>query len=173
MSKGFECNKIYKVSKEWRDYFDSLKYGKDGPYIGYHYVEVAEYVNPNPQIVSCAVINKNRAKHPYFNKMIPFKFSDVEICSLSSISKLKLFKISISLEEMTIEDERYIEAVVVAENEEEAKSIHPNGEDTLPNKLKPYTWVNTTELVEVKYLGDYYGKEEAGAIICSRKLREE
>ena len=163
MSKGFETGKIYEVSQEWKEYFDGFGV------TGYYYVQLEKQDLNGYDLVKCFVLNKHKDVHPNFVSSIPFKFSDVKVCSLSSKSKLKLFHIWLTDNHTpsgNSNNEYYENAVVVAENEEEAATIHPNGIDTLPNEYR-YTWASDPTDVEVDYLGDYYGNEKAGTVICA------
>jgi len=59
----------------------------------------------------------------------------------------------------------YDSAVVIAENEEEAKSIHPNGYDKVEEE-GDYTWCGK-EFVKVEYLGEAKEGSTKGVICAS------
>lgn len=62
----------------------------------------------------------------------------------------------------------YDSAVVVAENEEAARNIHPNGGPIDPEKASSryYDWASA-ESVKATYLGEAAPDNEPGDVICS------
>ena len=80
---------------------------------------------------------------------------------------MKIYKISQSINN---EYDTYDSAIVYAKNEEEAKSIHPNG-NTTPieywKNIEVYSWVNLLEHIEVEYVGEAPHIKEKGVILAS------
>lgn len=73
---------------------------------------------------------------------------------------MKLFIIS---QDINNDYDTYNAAVVAAHDEEDARSIHPNGWQTAGDKFD-YSWVHPSQ-VHVKYLGET--DEERGVVIAS------
>jgi hypothetical protein len=174
MSNGFVAGKIYELSQEWKTFYDTYEISGEC-FPGYYYVMPATDEFKNDQLVSCIVINKEGYPHPSLvgeqgAPSIPFKFSDVKLSSLSSSAKLKLFKIWITEEVEVALHDSYTDAVVIATDAEQAKTIHPNDIDVIPDEFSAYTWANQPDQVEVKYLKDYYGSQEADTVICASKI---
>jgi hypothetical protein len=146
MNMAFEFGKIYEVTSEWKQYFDS--FGDNC--LGYYYVTLAN-TKESGNIQTCVAVNKNKEVHPAFPYGIPFNFSDCKPCSLPSTAKLKLFRIVNKSYPSSYEIE---EAIVIETDEEAAYKLDI---DDLPKSAEK----------EVEYIGDYFGALKAGSVILS------
>ena len=63
-------------------------------------------------------------------------------------------------------------AVVCAENEEQAITIHPVGYDLFYNGKKDYAWVNSYEDIKCTYLGKADESVKYGVILASFNARQ-
>lgn len=61
----------------------------------------------------------------------------------------------------------YDAAVVAAETEDQAKTIHPNGAGVLPLNRYDSGWVHSPECVDCEYLGEAKLGTECGVICAS------
>lgn len=63
----------------------------------------------------------------------------------------------------------YDSAVVVAESDETAKAIHPDGRKRLPLSIDDYwhDWVEKTDLVTAKLIGIAADGINAGEVVCA------
>jgi len=76
----------------------------------------------------------------------------------------KLYLIS---QDVNDDYDTYDSAVVVAENEERAKEIHPNSDDADDegNFSDFHTWAKNISQVKVKYIGEASKDLEAGSVV--------
>lgn len=79
--------------------------------------------------------------------------------------QMKIFKIS---QDVNRGWDTYSDAVVIAENEEDAKKIHPNGYAKMEDrKIDSWDGWTTIENVQVEYIGEAKEGSEKGVVCAS------
>lgn len=81
---------------------------------------------------------------------------------IKDIMKLKLYLLE---QNQNRGYETYDSCVVVAENPEEARKIHPSGDSN--SKYGHYTWADKPDSVFVTLVGSASSKLKKGTVICS------